>query len=340
MRYIYLFNLSFIIIFTFNHSSAQEISREEELQIILNAKDLIRDFEDLLNELSNAETSPEERAFLIENSYLTGRNQIFYNPEIVVENDLDPSSNERFGNELDMSIKQYLNYFDLFYEKSISPSVDFADIKAVSEILQKEYTYLRVSYVRSLNGIHKEENTQYEPLKRVAEVRIDKIGNRWAPYIVGITYATDKPQNGIETVNHSEGIEPTPPRIPTVFSEESYQFITPKQSSKLKKGNRLYIRWAGPPGANIPLKLVLTNKKGNGVIIANNIMGETATWVIPKNISGGSYQINIYHNTDNQLVGKSKSFKIGGLSPVLTISLFLLPPIAYGLFSIASDSDF
>ncbi len=167
---------------------AQELSLEEQLQIMINSKDLIRDLEELLNELANSETNERERAFLIETSYQEGRNQIFFDEEIIVENDLDPSYKHITGNERDMSIKRYLNYFDLFYEKSDSLSVYFEEITPVSEIAKGAYYYLHMGFKRKLHNRHKEELSHYTPSQRIAEIRLEMINNRWIPYIVSITY--------------------------------------------------------------------------------------------------------------------------------------------------------
>ncbi len=319
----------------------QEISTREELQLILSAEQLIEDLEDLMNEISNAETSPEERAFLMENSFSPGsRNQIFYDREIVIENDLDPSITTVEANEVDMSVKQYLNYFDLLYSKSSSPSVTFSDVDVITDIEKDQYYYLQISFTRSLNNAHKEINQAYKPTERIAEIRIDKAGNRWTTSIVGITFP--KP----------EAVAPvqTPPQdnvanryIPPAnnLTENSFQFFAPYLGEKFKKGESINIRWEGPPNVDIPLELALVDLNGNETIIGQNIRSSSFNWNIPKKLSKGSYVINMYHATDNQRVGRSRSFQIaGGISPLATVGLFLLPPLAYGVFSIASDSDF
>ena len=96
----------------------------------------------------------------------------------------------------DVSVPQYLNDLHLFYHKSTDgKSLIFSDIR-LSDIIQKEYTYLKVFFLCRYRERHKDFAENYPVRKRVALMRIQKIRSDWKLQIAGISFFKEKTQEG------------------------------------------------------------------------------------------------------------------------------------------------
>jgi tetratricopeptide (TPR) repeat protein len=165
---------------------AAEISYKSEL--------LISEFRDLMNVISNKETNLKETKDIIYNSHSGTKNKIFYNSNILVEDDLNPAQSAS-STPKEITIEKYLNDLDLLYEKSDTFSISFENIR-VSKIKQADYLYIKVYFNSLFKNKSIAANTSYPVGHRMAEIRIDKDKNKWMMQIMRLGFY--KPE---DTVN-------------------------------------------------------------------------------------------------------------------------------------------
>ncbi len=165
---------------------AQNLTVKDGAEISYQAKNAITELQDLLNFVTFADLPPNELKEVIANSYSSSKNQIFYSKDVVIEDDIDP--NYKPGNTRDLDIEKYLNTLDVFYEKTIDASINFANIK-VSNVKKKDYIYVKVYFDSEFGSKFKKNGAAYHPVKRVAQLRADKAGTRWKVKIIGIGFA-------------------------------------------------------------------------------------------------------------------------------------------------------
>ena len=159
----------------------------DKLEISYMAKIIVKEFESLLNVISNENITLTQTEMLIRNSMSAeSPNQIFRNGEAIVEDDINPNHQDK-SNHVDVSISRYLQDLDIFYKKSASPTINFSNIKS-SAVGIKEYVFIQVYFESQFKGSHKEIPTAYIPTRRVAEVRADKEGKQWKTRIVSVVF--------------------------------------------------------------------------------------------------------------------------------------------------------
>lgn len=155
-------------------------------EINYQAKNVINELEQLLNFVAFADNAPNELAEVIQKSYTPeNRSQIFHSKDVIIEDDIDPEN--RLNKTRDVPIDKYLNTLDVFYEKTIDPSIRFSNIR-VSNIKRKEYLYVKVYFTCAFGSRYTKNSIPYQPQTRQATVRIEKKGNRWQTLISGIGF--------------------------------------------------------------------------------------------------------------------------------------------------------
>lgn len=173
---------------------SQQYTYRDQEEIAYQAQLTVSMYQDLLNVISYADLATEsEIKKLITNSYTNSRSQLFYSAEAIIEDNIKPSNLET-QHEQDKTIQEYLNYFDLAYEKSDQSTIDFYDFE-VSNLRQGRYLYIKVKYTSSFKGKHKEDPTPYQPVDRVAELRVEKRDQEWKTLIASIVYY--RPENPV-----------------------------------------------------------------------------------------------------------------------------------------------
>jgi tetratricopeptide (TPR) repeat protein len=142
---------------------------------------------DLLNVLSLEDLTESERAALINESYATGVNQLFFSPDAIVEDDIHPARRSA-GQRYDLSVEKYLANFDLLYQKSPEATVRLSDL-VVSNLKRGQWYYVKVFYTQHFGGRHRQVPDPYAPVRRVAEVRADRdSSNRWRVHLVRVAF--------------------------------------------------------------------------------------------------------------------------------------------------------
>jgi|GEM_PF-1486172 len=173
---------------------AQDLTVKEGAEISYQAKNAITELQDLLNFVTFADLPPNELKEVIANSYSASKNQIFYNKEVVVEDDIDPAN--RLGRTRDLDVEKYLNTLDVFYEKTIDASISFSNIQ-VSNVKKKDFIYIKVYFESHFGGKYKKTGAVYQPVKRMAQLRAERAGTRWKARIIGISFYD--PQKPLES---------------------------------------------------------------------------------------------------------------------------------------------
>ena len=365
MKYLYSFLLTCTFIFAASSVKGQSLTIQDRLEIILQSKQIIREYEILLNNLSDFETTETIGNILIRNSYTSGRNQIFFNSGVIMEDDIHPLRTQGLLPSEDVEVQQYLQDFTLFYEKTSQRTISFQNIRELSDVEEGQYKYLRVYFESTFSGTHKEVKEAYQQTKRVAEIRIEKDGSRWRPYIAGIDYYKDPEEATPESVEPDTSSKAQPEEI-TVFtpvevdktqveedpgetaeisdeieaSEETpqengisfdktqaYQFTYPNLATVKKPGSNLAITWMNQQKLPGPIELKLIR---NGKVIKTllpQFYGTSFGWNIEKSTKSGTYQLEVRSKEDPESYGLSPKFKIKSRFPLW---LIIGIPVALG----------
>jgi tetratricopeptide (TPR) repeat protein len=155
-------------------------------QVSYRAELLLNEFRDLMNIISNSQTDIKETKDLIRNSYSDSRNRIFFDSTVLIEDDLNPLVRSSASSK-DLGVASYLNNFDIFYSKSDTPSVNF-HLEKISNLKRGDYLYIKVYFTSLFKGHSSVADSLFQDNRRVAEMRIEKQGNKWAGTIMHIGF--------------------------------------------------------------------------------------------------------------------------------------------------------
>lgn len=167
-------------------AGAQALTRRDADEIRVLAREKVKGLNDLLNAIANEDLSNYERRYLMMNSYMPSNDQIFINDGVIVEDDVDPK-HKASAPGLDTPIEKYLSNFDLFYVKSETNTIEFTNL-VVSDVKVDKYPFVKVFYTQHFKGKSNKDNTPYQPITRVAELRADKSGNDWIVFLTRIAF--------------------------------------------------------------------------------------------------------------------------------------------------------
>ncbi len=181
-----LFHIFIFLIWLFFPSSstfAQSVSRSDEQEIKLRAKQTVELFQTLLNSMSYELSTTTQRQKFIQNA-LSGDRQIFRDENARIAYDIDPESQRDTRDE---DVQTYLNNFDVFYQKSYEPTIAFSDYQ-VSPVFEGEggNYYIKVKYISQFQNKHKDKPQPYQPLTRIAELIATRNFAGWNLYLVNI----------------------------------------------------------------------------------------------------------------------------------------------------------
>jgi hypothetical protein len=240
-----------------SQGSAQTLSRKDADEIRVLAREKVKGLNDLLNAIANEDLSNYERRYLMMNSYMPSNDQIFANDGVIVEDDTDPK-HKASAPGLDTPIEKYLSNFDLFYVKTETNTVDFTNL-VVGDVKMDKYPFVKVSYTQHFKGKSNRDNTPYQPISRVAELRADKSGNDWIVYLTRIAFnsaenakaapVTPKPSATYDSLQRRKEpavAQPTDKK-PVATPEESRQ--TERVSQQLSQINQAQVQQARKWGA-------------------------------------------------------------------------------------------
>ncbi|MDJ1483859.1 tetratricopeptide repeat protein [Cytophagaceae bacterium YF14B1] len=186
MKYLFYILLIPFYLFSVCSTAQTKLSVKETGEISYQAKNAISELEQLLNFVTFSDNAPNELADVIEKSYTpNARNQIFYDKTVVIEDDTDPDFH--LNKTKDLPVDKYIHTLDIYYSKSIDPSIIFSNIR-VSDVKKKDYYYVKLIFDCEFKGQNTKKSSPYKLQTRQATIRAEKNGNRWKAFIYGITF--------------------------------------------------------------------------------------------------------------------------------------------------------
>jgi tetratricopeptide (TPR) repeat protein len=212
------------------------ITLKDAKEISYQAQSTVETLQRLLNYITFSDNVPSEVAEVIDNSYKPSRSRVFYNKEVIIEDDINSLS--EMGKTKDMFAINYLNEIDLQYEKTADASISFSNI-VVSAVKMKDYIYVKVKFDSQFGSKYKPSGNGYSTKQREALVRAERIGNsKWETTIMSITYYNAAlPIDGIE--NNMQIATDTSSTASVVtqedFDKEKQTFIKERQDEEKKK---------------------------------------------------------------------------------------------------------
>ena len=169
--------------------SAQELSAVDSIRVQEVALRHVKQFEGLLNLIAQPDKYFRKYSFakLVQSFYREQSDyQIFRDSLVAVEDNLNPSAHPDADNFL--SIKNYLEAFFSFYEKSPVNSVFFSNYE-VSPVKQGEFTYVEVFYQSEFTNRHRAYPDQPYPVRySKATLRAQQKEGDWQVFISNINY--------------------------------------------------------------------------------------------------------------------------------------------------------
>ncbi|WP_332913315.1 hypothetical protein [Algoriphagus boritolerans] len=127
-----------LFILFFSSTFAQGLEERDVKEIKSKSRLIVKEFEGLLNLISNNQMYDSEIEEIIANSLDSKNvNRLFKDPKVIVEDDLNP---ELINKKRNVDINTYLANFNLQYNKTSDFSVFFDDI-TVSDVFNKNYYF-------------------------------------------------------------------------------------------------------------------------------------------------------------------------------------------------------
>lgn len=190
MKYLLKLLIVFILtIFTssINAQDSINISKiDDEILQKLTIPELIKNFENALNIISDFNSEPFDVKTIIDNLVNdSSAHRSFYDNNVIIENDLDINST---GNSTkgDLKITDYLENFNLMYPKTQVPSITLRIIQ-ISNLKRTSYLFYNVLYESTYNNINK-YGIPYRASKRLVEICLTP-DTVWRAYIKSIRFA-------------------------------------------------------------------------------------------------------------------------------------------------------
>ena len=185
---------------------AQELSAADSAEVQQTALRHVRQFEGLLNLIAQPDRYFRKYSFskLIQSFYREQSDyQIFRDSLVAVEDNLNPYAPPDADNFL--SIKDYLEAFFSFYEKSPVASVYFSHYE-VSPVQQGEFTYVEVFYRSEFTNRHRAYLDQSYPVRHSkATLRAQRQENGWQVVISNINYySPEETETPIASVDENQ----------------------------------------------------------------------------------------------------------------------------------------
>lgn len=187
---VYKFIIFLSFAFVTNQAFAQNISPKDTAEIKLVVKRKIENsLADLMNYISSGFDGDAQVQENIKKSFTASNTQVFYDKNSIIEDDINPN-HVSAKDVQDSDVEKYLNNLDLLYNKNEETTIFFSDVRTSNVKRAGDNTYIKAYYSSHFKGTHKSINTQYQPTKRVAELRLEKNGKRWAANIVRLAFVT------------------------------------------------------------------------------------------------------------------------------------------------------
>ncbi len=168
-------------------SYSQSIEDRDIKEIKSKSRLIVKEFEELLNFISNSQAFDSEIDEIVNNSFdPNNSNRLFKDSKIIVEDDLNPELTDR---ERNIELRTYLNNFKLQYNKTNGSSVSFEDI-VLSELYKRDNYFIIVNFTRNFSSTFSSKKLSYTPLNWNLELEISKNNSgKWYASIAGFSYS-------------------------------------------------------------------------------------------------------------------------------------------------------
>ena len=199
-----------------------KITSTDDRNIKSKAESVVKRFMNLLNTIATGiDLEVPETEVLIRKSYLPIESKIFYDSAVVVVDDLRKV--EAIAQAKEKAAHSYLRDFELFYKKSEQASVFFSNFQ-VSNVKKGDYLYIKITYDCLFGNKSKISDEPYRVQKRVAELRVEKLNNKWKTWIIDVHFLdsldiVETNKNDIEVV---ESVNPGADSVTIDNSQESF----------------------------------------------------------------------------------------------------------------------
>jgi tetratricopeptide (TPR) repeat protein len=168
------------------------VSREEHGMLKTQAVQRIQELEGWMQYISQKGTTSADVQDAIA---MIQENALFFDSLVTLEDDLFALRADTMFPR-DVSVAQYINDLHLFYNKSTDgKSVVFSDLR-LTDLIQKDYLYLKVFYLAKYRERHRDFDENYPVRRRVATIRLDKDGKDWKVRIAGVGFLKEKSADG------------------------------------------------------------------------------------------------------------------------------------------------
>ena len=324
MRY-FLVGLLLLLSFSL---SAQELNAVDTVEIQQKAIRHVKQFERLLNLISQPEESFRAFSFdeLIRSYYRPGSSrQIFRDSLVVIEDDLNPTAQGIQYRNL-LTVKNYLNAFFSLYEKSERPGVSFTHYE-VSPVRQDDFIFVEVFYDSKFLSRHQAyPDTPYPVRPRKATVKATRQGLGWQVTLVDISHRRSDGTPGSLANNTQPNSEQfslvpkhpsaSPTTLPVIIRLPPPEVAVPRYlatamaSYSLDSIRRVY---RAGRSYSLPIKqapdsaVLLLYRDGKQVADLSQALSDTsASWLVSPNLDyGDNYQFHLSDPTRNDRVTSS-----------------------------------
>ena len=254
MSKIFSLTTIWLILFSTQGYAQDSLTITEAVNMHYQAEKIVKkELNELLNAIANSDYEDGDRKTIITNSYTSGnRNNIFLDPTIIVEDDIDPNYKSS-SNEHNSPVSKYLIDFELLYKRSNNSSVIFSDIRASNPKKGSgNYIFLKVYYNSFFRNGNNSTEKEYTKNYRVASVRMIRNDNKWVPFIDGIAFfspedtlkdlANDIPlynkntvlQNGASSIQGNDSANNIKQIEASLKAEETQKFINEEKAENDK----------------------------------------------------------------------------------------------------------
>jgi WD40 repeat protein len=183
-----VFSFSFLV----QNVNAQEITYKDSQEITSRSKELLQNFNQLINLLTSPLIDDATSKELIANSFAKNdSNALFLNDNVILEDDIDPNHFD-YKTSSDVNVKTYFKNIDLFLKKDTVSSIVFSDVR-VSNVKLGDFLYVKVFFKSLFRTNHKEIKKTYVTTERVVDMRAEIVNKKWKVYIVLVSFV--KPEN-------------------------------------------------------------------------------------------------------------------------------------------------
>ncbi|MEM7660168.1 MAG: tetratricopeptide repeat protein, partial [Bacteroidota bacterium] len=227
---LYLFGMLFC---TISQGIAQgEVTTRDKVEITYRAEQMVQELNDLLNVLTFSDVFDSEIKTLIENSTAESNNQLFFNANVIIEDDIDPRNIDH-NRAKDREVVDYLQELNLSYQKSDDYTIQFMEFE-VSQVYEKNYPYVLVKFRSKFSSTHKSIDQAYQTTTRIAEIRAVKEDEAWNTYISRIAFFNPSSEFTVADYE-TEGMPPMLASVDTTGLDEAQKRILLEQDRQRRE---------------------------------------------------------------------------------------------------------